>query len=200
MAMKSFFRLVAVWALSCGAALLAEPVYPKAQAPTQTEAVRVKVAHEGDAFIIDAVFIAPVPAREAWAVLTDFDAMSQFVPDLESSRITSRSGTRLTLEQHGTARWGPFTRKFHTVREVDLLPFERVTSRTVGGTLRRADTLTQFTAVNGGTEIRYHMELMTDAPLPDFAIESFLRAEVRQQFGALLQEIRRRGQIPGVPR
>lgn len=160
--------------------------------PAQADTIRVDVSHNGELFIIEAFFLAPVAVADAWAVLTDFDAMSRFVPDLESSRITARVGPRLTLEQRGVARWGPFTQKFYTVREVDLMPFERVTSRTVGGSLRRADTLTLFTAVPAGTEIRYHMELATDTPLPDFVIETFLRAEVRQQFGALLQEIRRR--------
>ena len=38
-----------------------------------------------DPFLVDAVLVAPVTGREAWSVLTDFDAMSAFVPDLDAS-------------------------------------------------------------------------------------------------------------------
>jgi hypothetical protein len=167
--------------------------------PARAETTRIDVSRDGETFIIDAVFVAPVSVREAWAVLTDFDAMSRFVPDLESSRITARVGTRLTVEQRGTARWGPLALRFQTVREVELTPFERVTSHVVSGSLRRVDTLTRFATVAHGTEIRHHIELMTESWLPDFVVEGFLRAEVRQQFEALEREMRRRGSVSGPP-
>ena len=162
-------------------------------------ATRIDVVRDGEVFIIDAVLVAPVSVREAWAVLTDFDAMSRYVPDLESSRITARAGTRLTVEQRGTARWGLLALSFQTVREVQLVPFERVTSHVVGGSLRRVDTLTRLATVADGTEIRHHIELMTESWLPDFVIEGFLRAEVRQQFDALEREMRRRRSVSGLP-
>ncbi|MGH6622576.1 MAG: SRPBCC family protein [Burkholderiaceae bacterium] len=170
-------------------------VLPSARAAT----TRIDVVRDGEVFIIDAVLVAPVSVRDAWAVLTDFDAMSRFVPDLESSRITARAGTRITVEQRGVARWGPLALKFQTVREVDLTPFERVTSHVVSGSLRKVDTHTRFATVANGTEIRHHIELITDGWLPDFVVEGFLRAEVRQQFEALEREMRRRGSVSGPP-
>jgi len=170
-------------------------VLPSARAAT----TRIDVARDGEVFIIDAVLVAPVSVREAWAVMTDFDAMSGFVPDLESSRITARAGPRLTVEQRGIARWGPVALKFQAVREVELTPFERVTSRVVSGSLRRVDTQTRFASVSNGTEVRHHIELVTEMWLPDFVVEAFLRAEVRQQFEALEREMRRRSAGPGVP-
>jgi len=168
--------------------------------PAQTNSVQVDVVHRGEVIVIDVVLVAPVPVREAWAVLTDFNEMSRFVPDLESSRIKSRTGARLTVEQRGVARWGPFAQQFETVREVELVPYERVTSRVVSGSLRRADTQTRFVPLAEGTEIRHHIELITDMWLPDIVVGAFLRAEVRQQFDALVQEMRRRGPGLNAPR
>ena len=53
-----------------------------AAAPASAIAVdtRVSVSRRGDVFLVDAVLVAPVTGREAWRVLTDFDAMSAFVP------------------------------------------------------------------------------------------------------------------------
>lgn len=176
-----------LWALVAASAAQAQS---PPEAPGDT--IRIAIARNGEAFVIDATLVAPVPLREAWAVLTDFDAMSRFVPDLESSRITARAGPRLTVEQSGVARWGLLARRFQTVCEVELTPFDHVSSRVLSGSLRRADTLTRFAASGEATEIRHHIELETDSWFPDFMVEAYLRAEVRQQFGALVQEMRRR--------
>ncbi len=50
----------------------------------------IDVVRNGGAFIVDALLIAPMPRRDAWAILTDFDGMSGFVPNLSASATTSR--------------------------------------------------------------------------------------------------------------
>jgi uncharacterized protein YndB with AHSA1/START domain len=155
---------------------------------------RVSVARDGELVIIDAVLIAPVPPAEAWAVLTDFDAMARFVPDLDDSRVTVRAGNRLRLEQRGVVRWGPFARPYTLLRDVELAPNELVQSRGVGGTIRRVRTQTRLAAVAGGTEVRHHLEFVLDVWLPDFVAEAFLRHEVNQQFEAIVEEMLRRQQ------
>jgi len=44
------------------------------------------VQRRGDLLVVDATLMAPVSQREAWSVLTDFDAMSGFVPISSQSR------------------------------------------------------------------------------------------------------------------
>ena len=161
---------------------------------------RVDVARANEGFVIDAVLVAPVSLREAWAVLTDFDSMSGFVPDLQSSRVMTRNGLRLRVEQRGVIRWGPFFQDFHAVREVELTPFERVASHVISGSLRKVDTETRFAAVADGTEVRHHIELAVDSWMPDVLVEAFLRQEVRQQFTALVQEMQRRSAVQLTPR
>jgi hypothetical protein len=161
---------------------------------------RVEVARANEGFVIDAILVAPVPLREAWAVLTDFDAMSGFVPDLLSSRVTRRSGTRLQVEQHGVIRLGPFLRDFRAVREIELTPFERVSSHLISGTLRKVDTETRFAPVADGTEVRHHVELSVESWMPDVLIEVYLRQEISQQLTAMVQEMQRRNPGGAAPR
>ncbi len=153
---------------------------------------RITVVSKGEVFVIDAILIAPVPLAQAWEVLTDFDAMSKYVPDLEVSRVIARSGPRMQVEQHGVMRWGPLSSRFHTVREIELTPLSLVSSRVVSGTIPRADTQTRLAAVKGGTEIRHHIELVPQSWLPDFALTELLRNETRLQFEALAAEMHRR--------
>ena len=175
------FRLIGALALSAAA--------PGAIAAVD---MQVAVSRRGDLLLVDAVLIAPVSQREAWGVLTDFDAMSRFVPNLDESRIAARSGEHLRVEQRGVARWGLLTHAFTMVREIELQPMDQVRSRSVGGSMREMTSLTRFAAVAGGTEIRHHLEIGVDTWMPDFLIEPFLRHEVQEQFEAVVAEMLRR--------
>jgi hypothetical protein len=153
---------------------------------------QVSVARRGDVYLIDAVVVAPVSMREAWSVLTDFDAMASFVPNLELSRVTARQGERLRVEQRGVARWGPLAYRFTTVREIELEPMEEVRSSSIGGSLRQVQSLTRFMPVAGGTEIRHHIEVGIDTWMPDILVEPLLRHDVSEQFDAVVAEMLRR--------
>lgn len=160
---------------------------------------QVRVARDGDLYLVDAVLIAPVTPAEAWDVLTDFDAMPRYVPNLDASRVTARMGNRLRVEQRGVARWGPLKQPFSMVRDVELEPIEEVRSRSVGGTLHRVRSVTRIAPVRGGTEIRHHLEFALDTWLPEFLIEPFLSHEVREQFESVVEEMLRRRAARTVP-
>ena len=170
-------------------ALVLAAVAPRATAAPE---MQIAVSRRGDLMLVDAVLVAPVSQREAWGVLTDFDAMSRFVPNLDESRVSVRSGERLRVEQRGVARWGVLTHAFTLVREIELQPMDQVRSRSVGGSMRQVTSLTRFAAVAGGTEIRHHLEIGIDTWMPDFLIEPFLRHEVQEQFEAVVAEMLRR--------
>jgi ribosome-associated toxin RatA of RatAB toxin-antitoxin module len=155
--------------------------------------MQVSVQRRGDLLVVDAVLVAPVSQREAWSVLTDFDAMAAYVPNLTSSRVMQRDGKHLRVEQRGVARWGPLAHEFTTLRDIELDPIAQVRSQAFGGTLRRMKSLTRFAAIAGGTEIRHHLEFEVDTWMPDLLIEPFLRHEVREQFEAVVEEMVRRG-------
>ncbi|MCX7893825.1 MAG: SRPBCC family protein [Burkholderiales bacterium] len=162
--------------------------------------MRVEIARSGDAFMVDAHLVAPVPPREAWAVLTDFEHMSAFVPNLVESRVAGRSASRLTVAQKGVARFGVVSFPFESVREVDLVPHESVRSRTVGGTAGRVESFTRLAAAGAGTRIHYHLEVVPGFWFPGFVGEALLEQEVREQFEAIVQEMLRRQRAAAPPR
>jgi hypothetical protein len=160
----------------------------------------IRVSRDGEAYIVDAILIAPVGRAEAWSVLTDFDAMSRFVPSLSESRVLRRAGNRLSISQKGVARFGLLWFAFESVREVELEPLRSVRSRNIGGTLRRLDSLTIFSDAEGGTRISYRLEVVPDFWLPGFIGEAFIKHEIREQFEAIVVEmLRRRGSGNPVP-
>lgn len=154
--------------------------------------MQIGVSRSGELYVVDALIVVPFSPREAWDVLTDFDAMARFVPNLEVSRVTSRSGDRLQVEQRGVARWGPLSQVFTMVREIELQPIDEVRSKSIGGSLRQVSSVTRFAAAVGGTEIHHHLEFSVDTWMPSFLAQPFLQHEVREQFDAVVGEMLRR--------
>lgn len=153
---------------------------------------RVDVVQEGDTYIVDTVMVAPVPLSDAWAVLTDFDGMAHFVPNLTESRVIGRGENRMTVQQKGVARFGPLRFAFESVRELELNRNESVLSRQISGAMRMARSQTRFFDAGGATRITYHAELEPGTWLPGFISRGFIAHEVREQFEAIAREMVRR--------
>lgn len=162
------------------------------------EEIRIEISRKGELFVVHAFLFAPVPPRDAWVVLTDFENMTAFVPNLSESRVMNRSGDRLTVAQKGVARFGVLAYPFESVREVELFPFEAVRSRNVGGNVSRVDSTTRLVAFERGTRISYYVEVEPGFWFPGFVGEAFLKHEIREQFEAIVREMVRRRQV-GAP-
>jgi ribosome-associated toxin RatA of RatAB toxin-antitoxin module len=156
----------------------------------------IEVARSGETFIVNALLFAPVTRREAWAVLTDFDHMTSYVPNLAESRVLERSGNRLTVAQNGVARFGKLDFPFESVREVELTPEESVRSRNIRGTVRKLESVTQLSEAEGGTRISYRVEMILDWWFSNPVGEAFLEHEIHEQFDAIVKEMRRRQALP----
>ncbi|HSD59802.1 MAG TPA: SRPBCC family protein [Burkholderiales bacterium] len=184
-----FFRFSAALALAALAFVVvaAEPA----------TGIEIDIARNGDTFIVDALLFAPVTRREAWAVLTDFDRMGGFVPNLSESRVLRRAGDQLTVAQKGVARYGILSFPFDSVREVELQPYQSIRSRTIGGNILRLDSLTRFADADGGTRISYRVEVIPGSWFPGFITEVFLRDEITEQFEAIVREMLSRRGRPG---
>jgi carbon monoxide dehydrogenase subunit G len=168
----------------------------QAEAPT-TPAARVDeqavhVDKAGGHFTVDLVMHAPVPPAQAWAVLTDFEHMAAFVPNLQSSEVVARSEGLLKVSQKGVARFGIFSSHFESLREIRLLPPREIRAHGVGGSLKQMDSLMQLDAEPDGTRLHYHAELEPGAWFPPLIGASLVQHETAEQFSAMLQEMVRR--------
>lgn len=160
----------------------------RAASPVQA----LEVRRQGDGYVIEASFFAPVPRSLAWSVLTDFDAMVRFVPNLQESRITAGTAPQLTVRQRGVARFGPFEFPFESVRRIELRPPAAIDSVQTSGNLRRLESHTTLAVAPGGTLVSYRVELLPGSDFPALIGAAFLRHEVREQLEAIVQEMLRR--------
>src|SRR5262245_50454819 len=90
MSMGPAFVLTAVFALAASGALGAAP-----------GDVSIRTSREGEFVTISASADMKVDPHIAWAVLSDYDHLAKFIPDMKSSRVVSREGNHLRVEQKG---------------------------------------------------------------------------------------------------
>jgi carbon monoxide dehydrogenase subunit G len=153
----------------------------------------VDVRRNGRSFAVRAV--ATVAAAVVWEVLTDYDNLARFIPGLSSSAVQSRVTNRVLVEQKGEARFLVFSYPIEVRLEVLESPSDSITSREVGGNLKRMTGRYDLESGNGGIVLRYSGELEPDFELPPVIGTLAVRTMVEEQFAAMVGEIERRASL-----
>lgn len=158
--------------------------------PLSFELLRVDY-REGSYFAHLAFQVAARPAvvRE---VLTDFDHMAEFVPNLESSRLLEQNGNVYRIFQRGRARLGPFSIGFDSERRVEWFPDGRLVSDALSGKVQRLHSEMRLEARPSGTRLDYQVEMRSESWFPASFGERFMRHELAEQFSAMAAEMLKR--------
>lgn len=192
------FRFVPVpplWRLAPGlilACILLLPLSPIQAADPVVQESDITISRQGEVWVVAGNFLVPVAPAVAWAVLTDFDNMEHFLTNLSHSRVVAHQDNVLQVEQQGTARFGPFSIKFQSLREITLTPERRIHARGVSGTMRRFESIMELSEEEGGTRLSYRAEMVPDFWLPSLLAPSLFRHETAEQFSAMVAEMQRR--------
>jgi hypothetical protein len=136
----------------------------------------------------------PVNASRAivWDVITDYDHMASFLPNVKQSVVRTRVGNRLQVYQKGQASRGPLTIGFENVREVDLVAQTEVHSRVVSGDTMPAEFITRIVERDGSLHIVHTGTYTPNMWVPPGIGPSLIAAETRRQYGDIRNEILRR--------
>ncbi|SCX40827.1 MULTISPECIES: SRPBCC family protein [Nitrosospira] len=162
--------------------------------------IRVDVRNDGDQITIDVNFVVPVAPQKVWAVLTDFENIPQFNPGILSSRITGRTGNHCHVAQKSITKYGFIVFSFESVREIKLVPFERIHERMISGNMRKMEETTELLPERGQTRIIYRAVLVPGVWVPPMVGDVFVKQEAREQFQTLIDEIIRRERVKTVSR
>ena len=174
--------LVALFALQAAAACAADDL-------------AVDVERKGGSFSIRAGATVAAPASLVWEVLTDYDNLARFIPGLSRSTVELRAANRVQLHQKGEARFLFFAYPIDVRLEVVESPRDSITSRAVGGNLRRMNGRYELQRAAGGVRLRYTGELEPDFALPPVIGTLAVRSMVEEEFGAMVAEIERRAAL-----
>ena len=152
----------------------------------------VHVKQAGTLITIEVSMHVDAPQVEVWNVLTDFDRMAQIVSNLESSRIVSRQGNRVVVEQRGSETHGLIKFAFHSVRNVELEPHGEMHSTLITGSMLRLDGVTRLATTGRGTRVTSLGELVPPTWIPPVVGAHFLEKATRKQYVEMREEMIRR--------
>lgn len=184
--MKAACHMVLTLAASAGFLLYADA------GSTDDQDIAIAVEARDDLVLVDVNFTVPVTPAQAWMVLTDYDHMADFLPNIRYSKIMNSAGHQLHVAQQGKAYYGPFSFSYELLQEVALQPYAQIRSHAIGGSIKQADALTRLIPVEGGTRIVCHSESAPTPRLPGAILQAFAAKAAREHYEHVKEEIMRR--------
>jgi carbon monoxide dehydrogenase subunit G len=153
----------------------------------------VRINNQDGTLIVNISYRVPVPPREAWAVLTDFEGMPGFIPNLEISKVLLRTGKTIQVEQKGSISLGVLPIHYESTRQIEVVPYQTIRSHTLSGDTRM-ESIMVLTPSGSGTLLSYRATAVPDLPVPSSLVSSYMNDMLENQFKAMGQEMVRRAQ------
>jgi carbon monoxide dehydrogenase subunit G len=160
--------------------------------PSASNDIHVTAKKDGQTITVDATFNVAATQRQAWEVLIDFDHMTNFLPNLESSNVVSRSGNVLQVVQKGRESYGLLSFSFDNLREVELGPYNEIKSHLISGSMQKSDGTTHLSENGSVTQVTYHGVFIPNVNVPGLLGIPAIESTTRRQFEELRREIERR--------
>lgn len=161
----------------------------------------IEVEKHGEFITVSASARMQVDARIAWEVLSDYDHLAQFIPDMKSSRVISRSGDRVLVEQKGEISFFFYHQRVDVTFDVREQPPQRIVARRVDGNIRDLETRYELEISESWVRLGYSGRFTPDFFLPPLIGMPIMRRIVERRFRAMVEEIERRDALArGEPR
>lgn len=158
------------------------------------EGFTVVAEPRGAAVAIDVRATVSAPHPVIWNTLTDYGHLSEFIPGMQSSRITERHGTTAIVEQHGEAGFFIFSYGIDVIVASTEYHPDTIEIRVLKGNLKRLDGRYQVERGerDGTWVVSWKGLIEPSLALPQFLGLRLIRGSVADQFRGMIDEIERR--------
>ncbi|MES2934650.1 MAG: SRPBCC family protein [Pseudomonadota bacterium] len=172
--------------------------------PANTLEVKVQRVPDSEpsAYEVQATALVRATPQEVWQVLTDYERMHEFVPDMASCKVLSREASApnaITLEQHGSMHFLFFSQAIDLVVRVVEQPISTIDITLVSGNMKAYSSHWEIRPVLGnkmtGTQISYQGKLTPDFYVPRLFGVSLMRSNIQNMFEAVMVEIEKSIQV-----
>jgi hypothetical protein len=159
--------------------------------PARAAEITVHATRSGAMLEVEASAEFKGSLDRAWQVLTDYEGLTAFVPDLRESRIVSRERNNVMVDQKGAARLLFFSYPMDVRLAVTEYPYERVVSHSVAGNFRELHSTYTLAMRKGQVLLHYSGRMVPDFYVPPLIGTWVLRHSVESTFRALVDEMER---------
>ena len=162
-------------------------------------APEVSVAETDGLYHVAATFIVREPGAVAYAVLTDYERIPRYMPDVRTSTVLERGPGRAVIAQEAVARVLLFSRRIHLVLEVtegdDTIAFRDRS----GESFARYSGAWRISDADEGATVVYELTAKPAFSVPAFLLKRLLAKDAAKMIDRLRAEIGRRAAAGGKP-
>jgi len=140
---------------------------------------------------VDASGTVQAPLPTVWRILTGYERMEEFVPDLVSCRVLSRNGNEVIIEQFGTARFLFMSRSIHLIVRATEQPMSSIDIDLISGDMKHYESRWELVPVpeTGGTRVIYTGRMMPNFYVPGILGTNIIRGDIERMMGAVLARL-----------
>ena len=154
-----------------------------------SQTVPVSVQGEHGLYHVSATFTTPQPAAIGHAVLTDYEQIPSFLPDVRRSHVLERDGERAVVEQEAVAKVLFFSKRVRLVLEIREAPALIAFRDRSGESFIRYEG--QWTLRDEGDRavIGYNLTAQPRFDVPDFLLARLLKRDAERMIERIKTEI-----------
>jgi hypothetical protein len=158
------------------------------------------VREEKGVYTVVARFLVDQPPSVAWTVLTDYEQIPRFMPDVRSSMVRSRGTGWAVVEQEAESRLMLFSKRIHLVLLIEEQPDALIFRDRCGQTFARYEGAWRLSSEDGHTVITYELTAEPSFDVPGVILKRLLRRDSGRMIVSLQREIAARAAIGAGPR
>ena len=154
-------------------------------------AVSVRDGKEG-AYEISARFVITQSPATVRAVLTDYDNIARFMPDVRTSRVVERQAQSVRVEQEAVSRFLLFSKRIHLVLDVEETADGIRFRDRCNQSFESYEGVWTIRPIAGGTEVSYALSARPAFNVPGPVIRKLLNRDSTIMIDRLRAEIEAR--------
>jgi carbon monoxide dehydrogenase subunit G len=156
----------------------------------------VTVREERGVYSVSARFHVAQPPAVVLAVLTDYENIPRFLPDVTSSLVRERSDSRAIVEQEAVSRMMMFSKKVHLVLEISEEAGAIRFRDRCGRNFEQYEGAWRVTANGAGSDIIYELTAKPSFEVPEFLLKRLLKRDSTRTIERLIAEMAARAALP----
>jgi ribosome-associated toxin RatA of RatAB toxin-antitoxin module len=152
----------------------------------------VNFQQQGTHLLVSGELTVPVSPATAWAVLTDYERVPEFVPGMRVSRVLEQSGNTRVVEQQGEMQANNMRMLYMGTLRITEEPTSRLSVQFLSGTFRNMQGQWTLQGKRAPVTLAYQLDFDAGTPYPSPVMVGMLQQQVIHWVSSLAAEMERR--------
>ena len=158
----------------------------------------VTVLEAKGVYTVEARFLVDQPPAIVMTVLTDYEHIPRFLPDIRTSIVRARAAGRAIVEQEVVSGAMLFSKHIHLTLDIQEQPSALVFRDQCGLSFEQYEGAWRLSVQDGHTEVVYELTVEPSFDVPGFMLKHVLHSDSVRMIERLQREIAARGVSAGV--